>query len=252
MIFKKGTYAHAQNSVALRAEYYAIFDTMKRRMGTKIRFTIIGVLRGTDQPDITAQIAALRAAYNTDYEDVGLYLDDGTTPTGHIITNSSTWGGIKVAAGPSFINGPWSGQPEYANQRTFFLVLEAETRSANGSSYAWKERLLIKGTGAPKWIYSPQMVGDPQYQVMQTSTSFWYIQEGTAVSHGENFISPQDPLFPGIEHGDMREVVFETGDDMVWDNDASLIKVRQNKTSWKYYMEAIVSQGFSAFILPGS
>jgi hypothetical protein len=252
MIFKKGSYAHAQNSVALRAEYFSIFDTMKRRMGEKIRFSLIGVLRGTSQTDITTQINALRAAYQVDYENVGLYLDDGTTPTGHVINNADTWGGIKVAAGPSFINGPWSGQPEYANQRTFYLVLEAETRVDTNETYAWKERLLIKGTGAPKWIYSPQQVGDPQYQILQTSTSFWYIQEGTAVSHGTGYIDPPDPLFPGIEHGDMREVVFETGDDMVWNNELSRIEARQNKSSWKYYMEAVVSQGFSAFTLPGT
>lgn len=251
MIFIKGSYTHDPNSVALRAEYFAIFDTMKRRMGTKIRFTLIGVLRGENQAEVTGKISALMNAYQTDYDDIGLYLDGGGA-TPHVVENRDTWGGIKVAAGPSFINGPWSGQPEYANQRTYFIVLEAETRSASGGSYAWKERLLIKGTGAPKWIYSPQMVGDPQYQLMQTSTSFWYIQEGTAVSHTEDFIAPPDPLFPGIEHGDMREIVYETGDDMAYDKDAAKIKARQNKSSWKYFMEATVSQGFTAFILPGS
>lgn len=251
MIFKKGSYSHDQNSVGLRVEFFSIFDQMKRRMGEKIRYTLVGVLRANSQSELTTKINALVAAYQTDYENVGMYLDDGTTPTSHTITNSATWGGVKVVAGPNFINGPWSGQPEYANQRTFYIVLEAETRSGSGT-YAWKERLLIKGTGAAKWVYSPQQVGDPQFQTLQTSTSFWYVQEGTAVSHGESFIAPPGPLFPGAEHGDMREISYETGDDIVWDNATSSLKTRQNRSSWKYYMEATVSQGFTAFILPGS
>lgn len=251
MIFKKGTYVHDQSSVGLRVEYFSIFDQMKRRMGEKVRFTLVGVLRATSQTELTTKIQDLFAAYQTDYEDIGLYLDNGTTPTAHVIDSSTTWTGVKVVSGPNFINGPWSGQPEYANQRTYFIVLEAETRSGSGT-YAWKERLMIKGTGAPKWVYSPQQQGDPQQQTLQTNTSFWYIQEGSAVSHGTNFISPSNPLFPAAEHGDMREVQFETGDDMVWDNNLGSVVTRQNKTSWKYFMEATVSQGFSAFILPGS
>jgi hypothetical protein len=251
MIFKKGSYIHDQSSVGVRVEYFSLFDQMKRRMGEKIRFTLVGVLRATSQAALTTKINALFNAYQTDYEDVGLYLDDGTTPTSHVIDSSATWTGVKVVSGPNFINGPWSGQPEYANQRTYFIVLEAETRSGSGT-YAWKERLLIKGTGAAKWVYSPQQIGDPQLQTLQTNTSFWYIQEGTAVSHGTGFVAPPDPLFPTIEHGDMREIAYETGDDWVWDNDAGELVARQNRSNWKYFMEATVSQGFSAFVLPGS
>jgi hypothetical protein len=249
MIFQKGSYTHDMDSVALRAEYFAIFDTMKRRIGTKIRFTIIGVLRGASQSEVSSKISGLMDAYRTDYDNVILFTNDGGA-TPHAIYNVDTWGGTKVAAGPSFINGPWSGQPEYANQRTYFVVIEAETRSTDAGNYAWKERLLIKGTGAPKWVYSPQQVGDPQYQILQTSTSFWYIQEGTAVSQGQDYIDPPNPLFPGIEHGDMREISFETGDDLAYDSTAGVVLARQNKSSWKYFMEATVSQGFTPFIIP--
>lgn len=250
MIFKKGSYSHDPYSVGLRVEYISIFDTMKRRMGEKVRFTLVGVLRAADTAALTAKITGLFNAYQTDYEDIGLYLDDGTTETAHKVISNLSWGGVKVVTGPNFINGPWSGQPEYANQRTYYIVLEAETRSGFGT-YAWKERLLIKGTGAPKWVYSPQIIGDPQQQTLQTNTSFWYVQEGTAVSHGQEFVEPPAPLFPSIEHGDIREIVYETGDDMVWDNEAGELVARQNKSSWKYFMEATVSQGFTAFILPG-
>jgi hypothetical protein len=250
MIFRYGDYTHAAFSVALRAEYFSIFDQMKRRMGEKIRFSILGVLRGTDQADLTSKINDLFDAYQLDYKDATLFLADGVTETAHRIVSADTWGGVKVTVAPSFINGPWGGQPEYANQRTYYLVLEAETRLGSGT-YAWKERLLIKGTGGAKWKYSPQQIGDPQLQTLQTSTSFWYIQEGSGVSHGSDFVSPPDPLFPTIEHGDMREVGFETGDDVIWDDDASEFVIRQNKTTWKYFMEATTSQGFTAFILPG-
>lgn len=248
MKFTYGSYDHGHSGVGLRVEYQGIFDTFKRRMGDRIRFSGVGVLRATDVDQLTAKINALMAAYELDYQDAKLY-DNDNNLTAHVLLNADTWTGIKVVQPPTFINGPWSGQPEYANQRTFTFMLQAETRTGFGLA-AWKERLLIKGTGAPKWKYSGQIQGDPQYQILQANTSFWYIQEGRAVGH-DNYVAPPGPLFPGIEHGDMREIIYETPSDIVWNNESSQLVGRMPTTQWKYYMEAVVSQGFSAFVLPG-
>ena len=247
MRFVYGSYDHGESAVGLRMEYQGVFDSFKRRSGEKVRINGVGVVRAEGQAALTAALAALITAYQSDYQDCILYDNDGAE-TVHKIVSANTYGGVKVIQPPTFINGPWSGQPEYANQRTFTFILQAETRTGTGLA-AWKERLLIKGTGAPKWKYSPQITGDPQLQILQTSTSFWYIQEGRAVGH-DDYIAPPGPLFPSIEHGDMREISYETPSDIVYDSESGNLIGRLPTTQWRHAMEATVSQGFTAFILP--
>lgn len=240
---KYGDHWHATSEVGIRWETQWLFDTFRRRHGERLRVTIIGVLRADSQAQLTTKMQELRDGYNEDYKDFTLYLDDDTTPTNHQILNADTFGGVKVVAGPSYINGPWSGRPEYANQRTYYIVLQAERRYGTGL-YAWKERLVIRGTGGPKWRYSPQIVGDAQLQILQTNTTFHYIQEGVAIGH-DDYPVPPNPLFPGIEHQDERVITFETPQEIVYGS-----APRMPSSQWKYVMEAIVSQGFSAFTLP--
>jgi len=243
MIFKYGSYAHEQAEVGVRAEYTSIFDTFRRRMGEKIRFTIIGVKRADTQAALITKLNALFTAYMEDYKDFGLYLDDGVTPTNMVVSNAATFGGVKVVVPPSMINGPWSGRPEFANQKTYYFVLEAETRVGEGI-YAWKQRLVVKGTGGPKWRYSPRQVGDPQVQTLQTNTSFWYIQTGANIGR-KDYYPAEAPLFPSIEHGEMREVGYDSAREIRYPGEAELFG-----TDWKYFMEATVSQGFTSFLLP--
>lgn len=248
MIFKWGSYAHDPDTTMVRVSVQGIFDKFNRRMGDDIEYTIIGWLEGTPDADpevtrasLTTKIEAFKTAYNSDYEDFGLYLDDGTTATAHTVLNSETFGGTKVMS-YGFTNGPWTGRIEYLNRRTFYVVLRAQIRVGSGL-YSWKERLTIRGTGAAKWRYSPKISGAPDAQTLQTHTSFWYVQEGQAVGR-EDWPAPADPLFPSIEHGEMRVRTFETADDIVVDN------AEMYGTTWQYFMEATTDQGFSAFIQP--
>jgi len=249
MIFKYGSYSHDQDEVMVRTSVQSIFDRFNRRMGDMIEYTIIGVKKvpyntddETTKEDLTTALQELTDAYDVDYEDFGLYHDDGTTPTRHIVTNNETFGGTKVVVAPSFMSGPWTGRVEYVDRRMYYLVLRAEIRVGEGL-YSYSERLTIRGTGAAKWVYSPQEIGDPQAQTLQTSTSFWYVQEGECVGR-QDWEAPADPLFPSIEHGEMRVRTFETAKDIVVGGQEMF------STSWKYFMEATVSQSFSAFDVP--
>lgn len=238
-----GSYQHDHSELAIRSEQHAIFDTFRRRIGEKIRFTCLGVKRAANQAELNTKLEALVAAYRNDYQDFVLYQDDGTTPTILQLRSDQTFGGVKVVVPPSMVSGPWSGQPEFANMKTYFFVLEAETRVGDGL-YAYKQRMLIKGTGGPKWVYSPQQVGDPQIQILQTNTTFWYIQHGVAVGR-KGYPDLPPPVYPGIEHANMREVGVDTPEQMVYGGESELFRL-----DWKYFMEATVSQGFSAFELP--
>lgn len=249
MIFKYGSYAHDQDEVMVRTSVQGIFDKFNRRMGDMIEYTIVGVKQVADNADpevtkanLTSALQSLTDAYDVDYQDIGLYHDNGSTLTRHVVTNAETFGGIKVVVPPSFINGEWTGRIEYLNRRTYYLVLRAEIRVGEGL-YSWNERVTIRGTGGPKWRYSPQEVGVPQAQTLQTVTTFWYVQEGECVGRLD-WENPADPLYPVIEHGEMRVRTFETAKDIVVGG------AEMFSTSWKYFMEATLDQGFNAFDVP--
>ena len=248
MIFQYGGYSHDQDEVMVRTSVQGIFDKFNRRMGAMVEYTIVGVKQVPDDPDpevtqsnLTSALEALADAYSMDYQNFGLY-QDGGGPTQHTVLNIDTFGGTKVVVPPSFMNGPWTGRIEYLNRRMYYLVLRAEFRVGSGL-YSWNERITIKGTGGPLWRYSPREAGEPQGQVLQTATSFWYVQEGENVGRLD-WEPPADPLYPSIEHGEMRVRTFETAKDVVVGG------AEMFGTSWKYFMEAVTSQGFSAFVLP--
>lgn len=250
MIFKYGSYAHDQDEVLVRVSVEGIMDKFNRRMGDRIEYTIIGVKKvaynaaspATAQANLTSALQSLTDAYNEDYQDFGLYLDDGTTPTRHIVNNAETFGGVKVVRPPSFINPPWGGRTEYLNSRMYFLVLRAEIRVGTGL-YSWDEKLTVKGTGGSKWRYSPREVGVPEAQTLQTATSFLYIQEGTAV--GRHDYPAPVPIYPSIEHEEERILVFESPKDIVFGSDPEMYTI-----SWRYVMEAVTDQAFSIFDIP--
>lgn len=239
-----GSYWHERNELAVRIEYRSKFDTFQRRMGEDIRVVIIGRKKADSQAALTTKLNDLFTAYQSDYQSFELFLDDDTTQTNRILINSGTFGGVKVISGPNSLDGDgiWGRRVDYANQAAYAIVLGAQTRTGSGQ-YSFRERLLVKGTGAEKWKYSPQISGDPQRQTMQTNTSFWYIQEGTAVGRTA-YIAPNPPLYPSIVHGDMTEFEYESPLDIVTGGNELYT------SRWKYFMEATVSQSFSAFVLP--
>ena len=241
MILKWGSYQHAQDEVGIRITERDIFDTFGRRMGAVKDWDILGVVHGDTQPEITTALATLESAYANDYQDLVLYLNDGTTATRHQLLNSECFGGTH-RIGFGYISGPWKMRTEYANQRTFWAKIRGETRVGSGQ-YSWREAVQIRGTGAPLWRYMPQLNGAPVAQILQTQTPFYYVQEGAAIGRG-NYIAPPGPLYPGIEHAEQRLIQYCTPKQMrVGGNELYL-------TTWRYVMEATVSAGFTAFQLP--
>ena len=236
-----GTYTHDLNEVAVRIDQQAIYDTFGRRMGEKIRWTLAGILRATSKAALTTKIQALETAYASDNVNWTLKVDG--VDSAHVVTNASTFGGTRVAVAPAFPNNmPWGGRPEYANMRSYVIVLQCERRIGTGL-YAHRERLLVKGTAASKWRYSPQLVGSPHLQTLQTATSIAYIQQGMSIGRA-SFPAPSAPLWGGIEHEDLREIEYEGPMDIAYlANELYMIK-------WKYFMEAITPQAFTGFVVP--
>jgi hypothetical protein len=250
VIFKYGNYAHDNCECGLRVAATAIMDGYRRRMGTIFEYTIVGVKIVPTQatPDqtkalLTTALQSLEAAYAVDNQNCGLYLPDGVTATAHVLTSANTFGGVKVIQPPTYIEGPWTGQIEYLNRRSYSIVLRAEVRTGTGV-HSYRERLTIKGNGGPRWRYSPQEVGDPQKQTLQTATTFFYIQEGQAIGR-QAYPTPPAPLFPTLEHGPLRELAYDSPQDLNAAGNPEMYPI-----SWKYVQEATVSQLFPGFLPP--
>lgn len=240
--FIYGAYTHDLNEVALRTATQAIKDRFGRRMGEKHQWVLAGILRADTKAALNTKIQGLETAYASDNVDWTLKVDG--VETAHKILNSSTFGGTRVVSPPFYPNNmPWAGRAEFALQRSYVIVLECEVRVGTGL-YAHRERMLIKGTGGQKWRYSPQLVGSPHQQSLQTATSIMYVQTGMSVGRA-SFPSPSSPLYPSIEHEDMREIEYEGPMDIAFGGDVELFK-----TTWKYFMEAIAPQSFTGFVLP--
>ena len=242
MILKWGDYTHGLNEVGVRISRRSIFDTFGRRMGEVEDWNILGAVLQNSQANITAALSSLEAAYNTSHQDLILYLADGSTPTQHKLMNSECFGGTNCT-GFGYIDGPWKMRTEYANRRTFWASVRGERRVGTGL-YAWKESMTVKGTGGPKWRFMPQLLGVPIAQTLQTDTTYYYVQEGMAIGR-ETYIAPPGPVYPGIEHLEMREIRYITPKDIRYGNQSELYV-----STWKYVMEATNNMGFSAFGVP--
>jgi hypothetical protein len=242
MILKWGSYTHSLNEVGIRISRRSIFDTFGRRMGEVEDWNILGAVLQNSKANITAALSSLETAYNTSHQDLILYLADGTTETKHKLLNSECFGGTNCT-GFGYIDGPWKMRTEYANRRTFWASVRGERRVGTGL-YAWKESMTVKGTGGAKWRFMPQLLGVPIAQTLQTDTTYYYVQEGMAVGR-ETYIAPPGPVYPGIEHMEMREVRYITPKDIRYPN-----KYELYTTTWRYVMEATNNMGFSAFTSP--
>ena len=242
MILTWGSYSHASNEVGIRITKRSIFDTFHRRMGEVEDWHIIGAIHANSQSALTGALYGLEAAYDTSNQNLILSLSSGGA-TKHQMMTLDYFGGTNCT-GFGYIDGPWKMRCEYANRRTFWASIRGEKRVGTGQ-YAWKESVTIKGTGGQKWRYMPRLIGVPLAQTLQTDTPFYYVQEGMAIGR-ETYIAPPGPLYPGIEHEEMREIRYFTPKDMRIENRNEMFT-----TTWRYFMEATTDQGFSAFMIPG-
>lgn len=255
MIVTYGGYTHDRDEVAVRSAVTAVYDTFGRQMADVVEYTLLGVLQVPNNVDplvmqaaLTTKLNGLIAAYAVPDQDFAVNLDNGVK-SAHFIDSSKTFYGVQVVRPPAFLNGPWTGRIEYLNRRTYTITLRAEFRYGDGTPeapdlFSYRERILIKGTGSPKWRYSPRQVGTPQAQTLQTITTFYYVQEGESVGR-QGFPAPNDPLYPIIEHGEDRVIGYSSPADM------SINGNEMFATQWRYVMEATIAQSFTVFVLPG-
>lgn len=145
-------------------------------------------------------------AYDVDYGNARLYLDDDT-PTPHGLDNDSPFNvtGVKV------IDRSWpkGGAEELANMRTFKVTLEATFADNESQLLQWEETLQFIGTGGPAFDVIRTFNG-PYKQLTALATEQRIIQYGSAVGYTA-YVEPPPPLFPEDEHLDRRVITPGTG-----------------------------------------
>lgn len=179
MIFKYGNSTHAQNEVALTIQKRVLYSTMGFRQAIRETWTLNGVLHAPNQVVLTAAISTLQNAYAVPGQDAGLFLDDGITPTSHVMLSSQTIGGVRVVG----LDFPRGEGAEYSTFRTYTIVLEADFPDSSAPNLvSYNETVEFKG-GGPKFVFMQTLKGKPKKQLVVQHTPYEATQKGSAVGY---------------------------------------------------------------------
>ena len=198
-----------------------------RRKSKTITMNCKGELLGTGSTLLTS-IDSLINAYAYDYNDWTLWYDS-TTPTRHRLTNDSTCvSGVKV------IYRSWDGGPEQlATVRTYNIVLQAEYTDADSQMLFWEETLRMRGNCGPR-VEVVETIDGPVAQELLPATSQRIVQSGKALGY-LGYVLPPGPIFPAIEHQDLRAISYGTPD-------FAGLAFTNYPSEWTYYMTSAVPQ----------
>jgi hypothetical protein len=202
MYFQYGNYRHADNEVDLTTMIRKpMYSPRNRLTFTRDTMTVYGHFCVTGQDNIKDKIDELEAAYLYDFEDAGLYHDDGTRSP-HWMDTSLAINGVRVKS----LDYPQGGGAEYATGRTYRIVLEADYFTPESDLYAFNESIRFEGTTGPKWELVPQYLGPPIARLIFSQTPQRIIQQGTKITTIGWPAMPTPVLPANYEHTDLRMV----------------------------------------------
>lgn len=160
----------------------------------------------SSQSEVTTAIDGLETDFLDDLRDgtvAGLYLDDGTTPTSHILTSADAMDGVKVLQ----IQYGKAGGAEYTNLRSFDIVLQAEYQQdgLGGNIQYFRETIRTVGFGGPKTVYVPTFDGGVQGFVIWDATPQHIYQQGEVYALTASPITyVPAPIYP--DENDERQI----------------------------------------------
>lgn len=220
--FKWGAYDHPNNEVNLAKMSISYkLSPRGRRMERVERMHLHGQFCEDTTAEVMTRIDELINAYQLDYQDGGLYLDDGT-PTRHVIQNGESISGSKV------IHRSWDGGPdELATTRTFDIVLETIYPDDESGLVSWEESVETIGNGGPSFNIINTYFG-PRAQQTALVTAQRVIQSGVAVGYIA-YVEPPAPLYPAYLHNE--RVRFRRGSGQMRGQIAT-----HYPTAWTYQM----------------
>ncbi len=181
MYLRKGEYTHPIGQPQIAISKRPILDRGGVPIAHAVTWSIQGMLLGSGQADLDAQIERLTAAYARQNEDVVLLLSDGVTESQHTLQVKDTRGGVYVTQGPDF---PKGDGPEYATRRSFAVQLSAEVPIADSHAAVmhFTETLSTSG-GGPSYRHVETALGFPIKQQLRRATTYHATQSGAATGY---------------------------------------------------------------------
>jgi hypothetical protein len=243
VIFKFGDYVHAANEVDVTMlTQQRMYSPRNFMVFLRKTLTIQGHICKSGTSAITAAIKALEAGYLKEIHSVGLWEDDGTTRTAHVLLSGTSAGclnGIRLLT----LDYPKADGGEYATGRTFRAVFQADYITDEGRDliesqlYAWEETLTVVGAGGMDWELIPQFMGPPVFQVNCQITPQRVIQSGQSVGVLAH-IAPPMPYWPANTHDNRTLVQYGTAQKVGHFGQHILYPVK-----WMYHMSFVPGSG---------
>ncbi|PQO33335.1 hypothetical protein C5Y96_10815 [Blastopirellula marina] len=228
MYLRKGEYTHPIGEPQIAISKRPIVSSGGVPVAHAVTWAIQGMLLGSGQADLDAQIAAFTAAYARQNEDVVLLLSDGVTESQHTLKVRDTRGGVYVTQGPDF---PQGAGPEYATRRSFAVQISAEVPIAGstGALMNFTETLSTSG-GGPRYSHVETALGFPIKQQLRRATTYHATQSGTATGYAL-YPSVPPPIFG---EANLAKAPHITRRSPEWVGNAT----RNFTVSWQYQFES--------------
>jgi len=201
-----GGYTHADDSAGFTINEQMILSPRGTPFKKLHSWIINGVLRATTQSQLTAEMDALKAAYSQGGQDLVFNLTGGVG-SHHRLLSGSTLTGTRVRRFTWLDRQPgvWGSGTEYVFRRSYQIVVDAEAIADGADNILqYTQSITYKGYGGPRWILAGSLTGAMQAQTVQAFTPFYAIQSGFALGLFSRPSFP-GPLWPALEHGEMRE-----------------------------------------------
>lgn len=167
-----------------------------------VQMSVSGYLAGADTTAVNSACTTLQSALQSPYRDLVVYTDAGVATHLALYNVGSTTG--VIVSGPRF---PVGRGAELVTMRKFEFSARAEYPLTSGATViqSFRESVSVTGTGGPRFIYKPALVGPPQKQVVQAQTVVRATQSGQAVGYLD-YPTPPTPLWPQSEHEEQRQI----------------------------------------------
>lgn len=204
MFVKVGQYVHPINEcitrrVAIRHE----LSQRGKRVSKLISLHLEGYLYADTQSGLTTAIRNLIDAYASDYQEIGLYEDDGAGNIGqrtpHYIDNVNSMSGVRI------LDREWpkGDGAEYANRRFFSIRAYSRYVDCESQIVFWRDSVKVIGTGGARREVEQTFAGPMEY-LAALRTPQRIIRSGQAIGFG-GYVSFPGPLDANIENVDLRE-----------------------------------------------
>jgi len=237
MKLKIGTFEFQANRTWLTWRYTPVFSNVGRRMQTNIVASFGGSVSGANLAALETIIENTQNAAQTMNLDFGLFQNDGTTPTKHVLLTANTINGTRFEL--EWVKGQvlaaGGNGAQYVNRRSFVGRMFAEVAANEKEIIDWHEDMRQIGTGGIEKALKESLTGAPEKQEVQQQTGVILIQEGYAVGWSAYPSFPAPNSAPDLR---VKLVVQEKGTPKFGRNLSTRYPIR-----WRYYHELVTAPG---------